>query len=289
MAQIKFIHTLRLQDDSSLVSHFIHQGMLNRTEDKLINAVGLSRPFNMKVIQTHKQTLKDREFMAWSNLQSQGKGVMEFKNDPLGNTFLYDSTLLSDGRMIDAIRLRTNNVGVNVALARSRVHDKTECRKCSAPLETLGHVLGQCYVHKARRIARHNQIVELLSKHFQYQGHEVMIEPTLTHKNNVYKPDLILCKGKLRTIIDVTVRFEDTGTVERAVTEKEKKYEPLLDYFQPRKVTGVVAVVLGSRGAIPAQTRRLFQQYKVPKFLQRRMAFICLKSSIEITNAHLDY
>ena len=247
------------------------------------------RPFNASVLQPHKQILKDRESTSWRNLQSQGKGVSDFRNDVLGNAFLYDPALLTDGRFLDAIRLRTNTVGVNEALARAHVHDRKDCRQCKAPLETLGHVLGQCYVHTERRIWRHNKVVEILMKHFQYLGYETMLEPTLKYQDTTYKPDLILCKGNNRTIVDITVRFEDTGMVDRAIAEKEGKYQILSKYFQPYKVTGILSIVMGSRGAIPTHTKRIFRTYKVPKFLQKRMSFICLKSSIEIANAHLDY
>ena len=80
-------------------------------------------------------------------------------------------------------------------LARADGELDISCRYCRAPLETLGHVLGQCILHTQRRIYRHNSIVEIMSKHYGLRGYKVMVEPRITVQGELLKPDLIATKG----------------------------------------------------------------------------------------------
>ena len=99
----------------------------------------------------------------------------------------------------------------------------------------------------------------MLNKYFQHQGYDVMLEPTLSHNGSVLKPDLVLCRGNSHTIIDVTVRFEDVGTIDRAVAEKEQKYKPLYNYFKPSEVLSIFdGDIRIPRGIVSAYKKVLF-------------------------------
>jgi hypothetical protein len=62
---------------------------------------------------------KIRKSKDWENLASQAHGVEDFRIDTLGNCWLYHPKVLPSSRFADALRLRTNTFGVNVALRRA--------------------------------------------------------------------------------------------------------------------------------------------------------------------------
>jgi hypothetical protein len=105
---------------------------------------------------------KSQESKDWDKLASQGHGVRDFRNDPLGNCWLYDPTMLSSSRYTYALRLRTNTFGVNVALKRADKRLPVDCRRCKKP-ETLGHVLGECVAGKGMRIQRHDKMAAIIA------------------------------------------------------------------------------------------------------------------------------
>ena len=285
----KLAHTARMQEDESFVRLAVIESKLNILEDRIIKALGVEVPYNLKTLEHCKQVIKDKAFQDWSKLTSQGKGVNYFQNYPLANSFLYEDDQLPDNRFIDALKLRTNTAGVRVALARAGGVSDKSCRHCRHPLETLGHVIGKCTLHAQRRIARHNAIVKMLTKHFGLRGFTISVEPTIKLDRTVLKPDLIICKGNSRTVIDVTVRFEDDNMAERAKQDKEQKYGILKDYFSDGKTFSVVPIILGARGAIPKYTKCYFKRISLPRFIQKKISVCALRSSIEIVNCHLDY
>lgn len=77
---------------------------------------------------------------------------------------MYDTELMRDGRFIDALSLRANVFGVRVVLAQVKSVEDVKCRGCSVKPESLGHVLGECYIHKPKRIHKHNEIVGCSSR-----------------------------------------------------------------------------------------------------------------------------
>ena len=87
--------------------------------------------------------LKDAESRDWESLSSQGHGAIDFRDDPHGNCWLYDPTVFRPNRFIDALKLRTNTFGVNVALRRADKDVPAVCPCCRVKPETLGHVLGE--------------------------------------------------------------------------------------------------------------------------------------------------
>lgn len=99
------------------------------------------------------------------------------------------------------------------------------------------------------------------------------------------KPDLIVESGLSRYVIEVSVRFEDNGSLELAAREKVNKYLKLKNLFVDNKAFKIH----WSRGTIPQGTKRALNKLVlIDKGRWRTMSLIALRS-IEIANAHLDY
>jgi len=106
-----------------------------------------------------------------------------------------------------------------------------KCRKCRTCNETLAHVLGQCVYTKVQRIRRHDDIRDFVSKKLANIKERVqIIEEALipTQRGNL-KPDLVVVSQGRVHVVDVTVRHEDTGYLEKGHRSKVEKYIPLLD------------------------------------------------------------
>jgi hypothetical protein len=111
-----------------------------------------------KALVRASQLNKSQESKEWESLASKIHGVKYFRNVPLGICWLYDPTVLSSSRYTDALRLRTNMFGVNVALRRADNGLPVDCRRCKEKLESLGPVLGECVAGKGMRIQRHQKL-----------------------------------------------------------------------------------------------------------------------------------
>jgi hypothetical protein len=71
------------------------------------------------------------------------------------------------------------------------------------------------------------------------------------------QPDITVHRGDAAFLIDVTVRVESQGYVDRAANEKQLKYECLLPGLMAEFETttaNVLPIVVGARGAMPAVT-----------------------------------
>ena len=287
LAQLKLGYTLRCQEGT--IGQVVKKSGLAKKEDAVARALKVERPYNLGTLISKKKELKESYFQKWSEMRSQGKGVAYFKGDRIANDFQFNENLFPDNRYIDCLKIRTNTAGVRETLARAGGVKDVSCRSCKQPVETLGHVLGQCVLHASRRIARHNKIVNILSRHFQQRGFKVMEEPRLKAKDELLKPDLVVVKGQARVVVDVTVRLEEEGMWERAASEKTGKYQKLKDCFTDKKTFAVVPVVIGARGALPKATRIYFKKIALPSFIQKKITHIALSSSVEMVNCHLDY
>lgn len=112
--------------------------------------------------------------------------------------------------------------GVKAALARADNTIDILCRKCNTKPETLGRVLGECFSHKDHRFHCHNEIVELEIKHCLDKGCQAAKEPSLRVSGERLKPDIIVNTTPSRFVVDVSVRFEDYDSLERAARKKSR-------------------------------------------------------------------
>lgn len=171
-----------------------------------------------------------------------------------------------------------------------RAHDNINpiCRTCGEADETLGHILGQCITTKAKRIKRHNEIVDLLKDRLT-AANRIMVEPTIELNGERLKSVLVMLNEERVIVLDVTVRYENKSFLAEAAKEKIDKYKnvsmKLKRDFNVREAK-VVPIVVGSRGALPAVTITDLSSLKLKNWLT--MSLIALRSSIEIANAFMD-
>jgi hypothetical protein len=111
-----------------------------------------------KNIDAHTKRQNAVELKKWSLLTSTGRQATLFADDPYGNCWLYNSTLLKPNRFLTALRLRSGTTGDRVTMNKARPQNTVRCRKCKEGNETLAHILGQCTTTKISRIRRHNEI-----------------------------------------------------------------------------------------------------------------------------------
>ena len=260
---------------------------------KTANSLRLNWPVTSRQVDRARRRLKAEESVKWEKLGSQGHGVSDFRNDPDGNCWLYDANVFRPSRFIDALRLRTNTFGVNVALRRADPSIPAECRHCREKPETLGHVLGECVAGKGMRIHRHNEIVDKISEEVTAKGFTVTREESFTVDGKTLKPDLVLKDEDRAFVVDVTVRFESKESLRRGSDEKRQKYETLARDLKARGLSRsceVLPITVGSRGAIPRDTRNSLTTLGImSKRLVRYLAICALGSSVEIACQHLDY
>jgi hypothetical protein len=260
---------------------------------KVANALRLNWPVTSKELVRASLLYKSQESKDWETLVSQGQGVKDFRNDPLGNCWLYDPSVLPSSRYTDALRLRTNTFGVNVALRRADRELPVHCRRCQDKPETLGHVLGECVAGKGMRIQRHDKMAAFIANKCEEKGYTVAREQLYSVQGSKLKPDLVITDGERALVVDVTVRFESGDALAQGATEKLEKYQPLADYLVSLgtvREAQVLPIVVGSRGAIPRNTlKSLITLGLDGKRLGKYLAISAVGSSVEIACMHLDY
>jgi hypothetical protein len=260
---------------------------------KVAKSLRLTWPVTPKDLVRASHLNKIQESKDWENLAYQGHGVRDFRNDPLGNAWLYDPTVLSSSRYTDALRLRTNTFGVNVALRRADKSIPVSCRRCNEKNETLGHVLGECVAGKGMRIQRHDKMAAVIATKCEEKGYAVNREQLFSVREERLKPDLVVTDGERALIVDVTVRFESGDSLARGAAEKIAKYQSLADYFVSQgtaRTAQVLPIVVGSRGAIPKDTLKSLKTLGLEsKRLGKYLAICAVGSSVEIACMHLDY
>lgn len=248
-----------------------------------------------KEIDAAKQRAINREFEEWSRLSCQGEGLRYFKNNEVSNRWLkYD--LLQPNRMIDAIKMRTNTHGNRTSLRRAGSdHLSHLCRRCGLRPETLSHVLNGCHMQKACVIRRHNEVGTVVTDKYAevHPAATIIKEPTFrTADNRLLKPDLVIKNQERVFIVDFTVRYENGNSLEEASVEKKTKYDDIKNAVLERmggETCKVLAIVIGSRGAIPSDTLRALKELSIKdKSLLLTLSLIALRSSTETANAFMD-
>lgn len=256
----------------------------------IANSLRINWPATIEDIIKTKKRIKNDHLKQWLSLKSQGQGVNEFARDKIGNAWLKETHLLKASRYIDAIRLRTNTFGTRVVLARADKKINVSCRRCNAQPETLGHVLGLCQHTKGLRIKRHDEVKLLIAEKLQHSN-EVYIEPSIKVNGNLYKPDLIIKNEERLHIVDVTIRYENRDYLQKAEAEKISKYKECLEFLLNKykmKKGSILPIVIGSRGAIPLNTRSNLKKLGLNESNIKIISLKVLQSSIEIANIFLD-
>jgi hypothetical protein len=93
-------------------------------------------------------------------------------------------------------------------------------------------------------------------------------------------------------IIDVTVRYEDEGTMAEAAADKIGIYyqlRPVVSRLHPEVGDVIVVpVVLGGRGCVPADTRGALQHFGFTANKIRALSLRILRSAISISGSFLE-
>lgn len=88
--------------------------------------------------------------------------------------------------------------------------------------------------------------------------------------------------------MDVTVRYEEGRSLKKAYKEKVDKKKTTAEQVRLRlryQKAEIIPIVIGSRGAMPASTKRHLEELGFKK--SDMMTMMVLKSSIEILNLSL--
>ena len=216
----------------------------------------LNWPPNGSDIRQLKLGAKKRELEKRASLGSHGKSVAAHTDSRLSNAWLFDQ-LLKPSRMITALKLRTNTCADRVAMCRTKARTDPTCRHCSAPLQTLGRILGQCRATKRRRIRRHDEIRDLIVDEVTKAGLGVSVtkEPLIRHPSGGnLKPEMVLQNHGRVFVVDVIVRHEDGDNLYEGRRSKLEKYSRLIQHL--RIVFGATSEVVLPIvvGAMPRET-----------------------------------
>ena len=215
--------------------------------ERMAKSIRLLWPItNTKCIDAHKRRQKAAELWEWSQLPSKGKGVPQFTDDRNGNCCLYDPTLLKPSRYLTALRMRSGTTGDRITLNKAIPQATLKCRKCKSSLETMAHILGQCTYSKSERIRRHDEIRNYLAERLASNPEfQIVEEASIVTPSGTLKPDLVVIHQGRVQIVDVTVRYEDTGYLEEGHNSKITKYTPLLPQIATQQ-SGTGQCVAGS-------------------------------------------
>ncbi|KAE9528866.1 hypothetical protein AGLY_012441 [Aphis glycines] len=168
------------------------------------------------VMRTIRNTLRLNRSDALIAKSDQGRAVECVAAHPASFHFLADGdfTRFADWRFVH--RARLNLVPLNGS-SSWRAGDR-RCRRCGYNTESLSHVVDHCMRYTALYMARHNAIVARVKKATSTRF-EVLSE------NQVLRPDLVLKKGPIIDIVDVTVPFDNRlEFFKAAATEKKDRY-----------------------------------------------------------------
>jgi hypothetical protein len=251
---------------------------------------------NKGVIDQYKARQKKKEITRWASLKSQGKAVKAFESDKIANAWLMKPQILKPSKYITALKFRANVAADKVALARAKIRDDVECRKCHVQKETLGHVLGQCTYTKKERINRHDEIKDFILKKIVEKDREAVVtrEPTLQTPEGVpLKPYMVVKNHKGVFVVDVTVRHENRDYLRAGRRSKIEKYSQLLPDLQGRlggENGEVLPIVIGTRGAIPKSTVAALENLNIKEQGDLlTISLIFLRKSISIYTNFMDY
>ncbi|XP_021937303.1 uncharacterized protein LOC110838432 [Zootermopsis nevadensis] len=217
----------------------------------LATSARLPFPYTAADLRQFKTCMQKEELKRWSAQMGQGQAVDSLAGDKLGNSFLYDPTLLKPCRFITALQLRTNTTGNRTSLNRAVPQADLNCHKSVAAKETLAHILGQCTFTKALTIRHHNEVHDLIMDKAMEndKAAEVTKEPELPSDKGKLKPDLVM-KNQAGVFV------VDGDYLKVAKLEKEIKYGILLSAMQRERAapSAEALPIFGTRGAMPADT-----------------------------------
>ncbi|KAG8174129.1 hypothetical protein JTE90_028359 [Oedothorax gibbosus] len=228
------------------------------------------------------RSIKEAKRIQWAHdlvdKPSQGAAIDVSSRHKASSHFIRtgDYTTFADWRFVHKARLNLLRLNGNTPWDNS----SSQCRRCSAPVESTLHVLSLCKPNMGRRTTRHNAIVDRIQnakrRDWQvYSKNQVL-------GNNRLRPDLVLTKGDPEALIlDITVPYENRyQAFENARNEKSRKYAAIAALLaKDFKKVSVEAIIVGALGswdpANDAILRRFANKRYIPKLLK-----LCVSDAI---------
>ena len=124
-------------------------------------------------------------------------------------------------------------------------------------------------------------------------GDEVRVNQQVPGHDSRDRPDLVVTRGNVVTIVDVTVAFENRPEALRAAAaHKVTKYAGLVDFYRSKgKTASVHALVLGSLGTWVRSNEATLRQLRVrrayARLMRRLMVSDTLKWSRDVYIEHI--
>jgi hypothetical protein len=161
---------------------------------RLATSVRLPYPYTLADFRQRQSRMIKEELQRWSELTAQCRSVKSFAGDKVGNSILYNPTLLKPCRFITALQLRTNTAGNRTTLNRAVPQADLSFRKFGARKKTLTYIAGECIHTKAAVKSRHNEIIDLNKDKnvLNDKAAEVIKEPEIQREKRKLKPHLVL-------------------------------------------------------------------------------------------------
>ena len=193
------------------------------------------------------------------------------------------------------IRYLNNTLAANKNMFTWKKSASAQCSVCSAP-QTLGHVIGGCAAHlnEGRYTWRHDSILKNLADYLRLKENlcvhadlERYSSPSVITGDDL-RPDMVIIKGKLLYILELTVGFETN--ISKNAERKEQKYADLIENLQGRREQNkyekvlFVNLSLGALGIIGKESHNLkimLQELGLSKseedYIVKKLINVCIR------------
>jgi len=282
-------------DNSSdpLIGYYVEANRVRDSLAKKATSLGLAWPSTRSGINAFGKGLNKLELSNWQALGATGHGVKAFCNDPVGNRWLVVDSLLSESRFINALKLRSNTLGVREAMRRADPGITSQCRRCGGAPETLQHVLAVCPSSKPKIIRRHDEVRDVVVKGLSDAGYALLVEDSFEVNGERLKPDIVAVDSDGVIVLDVAVAYESGDALGTVAEGKVRKYSVLSAALKERfgrNQFRVVPIVVGGRGAMPGATMAALRGLGIPDIrnLSLTLSMVALRSSLSMACDHLD-
>ena len=135
-----------------------------------------------------------------------------------------ESTFLTGHSFVNCVRLKGGLVYTALRASRGRLEASTRCDACKQT-ETVGHILQVCRRTHDDRVNRHDSVNKLLTAELTKGGggYTTRVEPLIPTPAGMRYPDLVIFKGGVCMVIDVTL-IGDTFDLDLAHARKVQYY-----------------------------------------------------------------
>lgn len=198
----------------------------------------------------------------------------------------FNSTRMNDISGEDYIhynQIRTNSIPTRKRTARGRPNKPTTCRAGCRQVETLQHVIQGCVRTRPVVIRRHDRVVDTMFDEFKTKGYVAEKEVHIRFNGELFKPDLIIMKNNVLTVIDVQV--VQCGKLEMDYRMKVSKYRDIPELSdEMKRIYGAQEVhfeacTISYKGIWSKNSIEALQKLKVSSFCLFRIVTSVLRGT----------